>query len=248
MRQVLVMALAISFASGSASATAAQQLTVAGFSQMRAGDNLPPEWEQIKIKRIRNHTRYALSSVDGTTVLRAEADASMSGVAREQSIDPQAVPWLRWRWRIAQLNDKSDLHTRQGDDFPVRLYIFFDYDIDRIPFFERLIIRVTRALYGNRVPLAALCYVWATDDPPGTTAWNPYTKRVRTIVASSGDDKVGEWVTVERNVADDYREAFGEPVPRITGIAIATDTDNTEAHSLAWYGDIAFTDWSQQTK
>ena len=88
--------------------------------------------------------------------------------------------------------------------------------------------------------------MWANDDPPGTTAWNPHSKRVRTIVASSGSDKAGQWVTVQRNVSSDYREAFGDPVPRITGIAIATDSDDTGAHSLAWYGNIVFSDQPQQ--
>ncbi len=245
MRGVLVLVLAISLGTGSSTTAAAQRATVADFSHMQAGDNLPPQWEQINIARIRNHTQYQLVSVDGTTVLRAEANASMSGLAHEKDVDPQATPWLRWRWRIAQLNDKSDLHVKQGDDFPVRLYVFFDFDLDRLPFFERLIIRIARAIYGDRVPLAALCYVWASDDPPDTTAWNPYTKRVRTIVASSGEQQVGQWVSVERNVADDYREAFGEPVPRITGVAIATDTDNTGEESVAWYGDIVFADQPQ---
>jgi hypothetical protein len=51
---------------------------------------------------------------------------------------------------------------------------------------------------------------------------------------------VGQWIAVERNVSEDFRNAFGEPVPRITGIAIATDSDDTGENSMAWYGDISF--------
>jgi hypothetical protein len=34
-------------------------------------------------------------------------------------------------------------------------------------------------------------------------------------------------------------------VPHVTGVAIATDSDDTGAQSLAWYGDIVFTDQEQ---
>ena len=62
------------------------------------------------------------------------------------------------------------------------------------------------------------------------------------MVANSGSEKTGQWVDVQRNVSTDYRAAFGDPVPRITGVGIATDSDDTGAHSLAWYGDIGFSD------
>jgi len=226
----------------------ANEVTVAAFSKLNAGDALPPHWRSTSVANISRHTRYSLTSVDGVTVLQAEADASMSSLARSTDIDPQTTPWLRWRWRVASLNSKSDPRTKQGDDFPVRIYVFFDYDLKRLPFLERAKLRIAQALYGKELPLAALCYVWASNDPPDTTAWNAYTDRVRMVVAASSSDRVGEWITIERNVINDYREAFGEPVPRITGIALATDTDNTGERSLAWYGDISFSDKPRQIR
>jgi hypothetical protein len=246
MRLALRLVLATILAVGGSNAGATQQVSVADFSDLQAGGQLPPAWEKLEISSIRRHTQYQLVSLDGITVLQADADASMSGLGHKVDVDPQLTPWIHWRWRIAQPNEKSDLHSKQGDDFPARIYVFFDFDIDRLPFFERLVVRIKRAIYGDRLPLAALCYVWASNDPSGTTAWNPHTTRVRTIVASGSDDKAGEWVSVERNVSADYRNAFGEPVPRITGIAIATDSDDTGEHSVAWYGDIVFSNQPQQ--
>lgn len=225
----------------------ANHVRVATFSSMQPGDDLPPEWEPVHLAGISRHTEYTLASVDGVTVLRAEADAAMSGLARKVDIDPNTTPWLHWRWRIARPNEKSALHTKQGDDFPARIYVFFDFDIMRLSFLERVIIRIARALYGERLPLAALCYVWSNDDPPGTTARNAYTKRVHMVVASSGAGQVGQMIAVERNVRNDFRKAFGEPVPRITGIAIATDSDETGANSMAWYGDISFSRQLQES-
>lgn len=216
------------------------RVKVGDFSALQPGVDLPPDWEPLQIGAVPRHTEYTLASVDGVTVVRAQADSSMSALGREVDIDPHATPWLQWRWSIAGPNEKSALRNKQGDDFPARLYVFFDFDIMQLPFMERVMIRAGRILYGERLPLAVLCYVWAKDDPPGTSAWSAYTGRVRMVVASSGAGQAGQWITVERNVKDDYREAFGEPVPRITGIAIATDSDNTGASSVAWYGDISF--------
>jgi hypothetical protein len=49
---------------------------------------------------------------------------------------------------------------------------------------------------------------------------------------------VGEWVEVERNVYEDYKRAFKEEPPPVSGIAVMTDTDQTGESATAWYGDI----------
>ena len=59
----------------------------------------------------------------------------------------------------------------------------------------------------------------------------------------SGADKTGTWVSEKRNVFADYRTAFAtESVPMISGVAVMTDTDNTDGQAVAWYGDIVFSD------
>jgi hypothetical protein len=252
-RRELLIALTCSLTAGSAGGISTdqknnvQRVQVADFSSRQPEDELPEEWQVITIARIPRQAQCTLTDVDGSTVLQAEADASMSSLTRGISVDPNVRPWLQWRWNIAPLNRQSNLYTKRGDDFPVRLYVFFDYDIMLLPFVERIIMRIARALYGNRPPLAALCYVCSPDDAPGTTTWNAaYTNRVRMVVATGGANEVGQWVAVERNVRDDYLMALGETVPPINGIALATDTDNTGKRSLAWYGDIMFSHQSQR--
>jgi len=48
------------------------------------------------------------------------------------------------------------------------------------------------------------------------------------------------WVTEERNLYEDYKNAFGEEPPMVSGVAIMTDTDNTGESATAYYGDIFF--------
>ena len=60
------------------------------------------------------------------------------------------------------------------------------------------------------------------------------------VAVESGDGNAGRWIDEERNLAEDYRLAFGEDPPRIGAVAIMTDTDNTGEEAVAWYGAIRF--------
>ena len=53
-------------------------------------------------------------------------------------------------------------------------------------------------------------------------------------------EKVNQWVSEERNVYEDYKQAFHEEPPIISGVAIMTDTDNTGESTVTYYGDILF--------
>jgi len=103
-------------------------------------------------------------------------------------------------------------------------------------------VRPLRAVPLRRadVPLAALCYVWDGKAAAGTSVWSAFTDRVRVIVAESGGANLGKWVTIRRDVAADFRAAFGEEPPDISGVVLATDTDNTGESATAFYGDVRF--------
>jgi hypothetical protein len=58
------------------------------------------------------------------------------------------------------------------------------------------------------------------------------------VAVESGEGRVRQWVSEERNIAEDFRKFFGEDPPRLGGVAVMTDTDNTGEEAVAWYGDI----------
>jgi hypothetical protein len=41
-------------------------------------------------------------------------------------------------------------------------------------------------------------------------------------------------------VRADFRRAFGEEPGALLAVGVLTDTDNTDGHAEAWYGDIRF--------
>jgi hypothetical protein len=183
-------------------------------------------------------TYYSLVSVDGQTVVKAEAQASMSGLVYRFDPPLANAQRLSWRWRIAGVPLKGDLRTKAGDDYAARVYVLFDYPRARLPLLTRTQLALAEAFYGQPLPTAAINYVWDNRAPLGTVLPNAYTDRARMMVLQSGSARVGQWVSETRDLAADFRAAFGEAPPPITGIAIATDSDNTGETLTAWYGDL----------
>ncbi len=97
-----------------------------------------------------------------------------------------------------------------------------------------------RLLYGQYPPLGAINYIWESKAPVGTMVPNSYTDQVMMFVLESGPEKLNTWVAERRNVYEDYKKAFGQEPPMISGVAIMTDTDNTGESATAYYGDIRF--------
>lgn len=220
-------------------AVGSEDLAVGHFSANPAGTTLPAGWQPYRLAKGKPETRYTLSTVDNRTVLEARSNDSASALAFALRADPKRTPWLTFRWRTERLIEKSDIRGKAGDDYPARIYVVFDYDIARLPLGTRIKMRMARSLWGEQLPAATLCYVWEPRQPVGYSQWSAYTDRVRVIVAESGSARLGQWVDIERNVAEDFRATFGEEAPPITSIIVATDTDNTGETAHTWFGDIS---------
>lgn len=238
MRRRSLLAAALAWA-GTRVTHAADSLPVAAFSTAKPGAALPPDWAPLGIRNVERRTRYALVEDGGTVVLRADADASASGVSRKLRVDPAEFPLLKWRWKVSHVLKAADLSKKEGDDYPARLYVMFDLPLERLPFGERTTLRMARAFHDPDLPAATICYVWDGKAPAGTIQPSVYTNRVRMIVAESGAARAGRWVDMTRDLAADYRAAFGGEPPLVSAVAVATDTDNTGEAVTAWFGDIS---------
>ena len=212
-------------------------IKVGDFSAQQAGNSLPADWKLLPLGN-KKSTRFTLVESDGKTVVRAESDHAVAALMHEVRADAKRYSVLRWRWRVENLLKNSNIHTKQGDDYPARVYVLFDYDINKLPWPERIKLRFARIAYGENVPVASLCYVWDSRAPAGTIVNNAFTSRTKMIVVESGATKLKQWVNEERNIFEDFRAAFGEEPPPLIGIAIAVDTDNTKESAVSYFGDI----------
>ena len=118
--------------------------------------------------------------------------------------------------------------------------ITFAFDPDKASYLERLKYQAAQLIKGRNVPYRAISYIWGSNSRAGVMVANAYTDQARMFVVEGGDKKLQQWVTEHRNVYDDYKQAFGEEPTMISGVAIMTDTDNTQESAVAWYGDIIF--------
>jgi hypothetical protein len=214
-------------------------LLVGPFSRGVPGGPLPEGWTPLVFPNIAAHTTYALvHDAEAGVVLEARANASASGLVRKLDAPAEARPLLEWRWKADALIARGDVTRKDGDDYPVRIYVSFRYSPERLSFAERVRYTAARVFYGEYPPHAGINYIWDARAPAGTVVPNPFTDRVRMIVVESGTVRLQQWLSYQRDIVADYRRAFGEEPPPISGIAVMTDADNTGETVTARYGDI----------
>ena len=200
--------------------------------------SLSDGWEPLEFPRIDRHTRYELVTDDGVQVVKATADNSASGLIARLSLEPGESLILRWQWKVSNVFDRGDARKKSGDDYPARIYVAFEFQPDKAGFFERAKRKTVEVMFGESLPGNALNYIWANRLPEQSIVANAFTDQTMMVAVNSGPEQTGEWVTVERDIVADYREAFGENPPRIVGVAIMSDADNTGERATAWYRDL----------
>lgn len=231
---------ALACATLAAAAWAAAPGEIGAFSRATPGGPVPAAWAPLTFRHIPQHTSYALvRDAERGVVVRARAKASASGLIHPLALPAGERPLLTWRWKADSLIAGGDVHRKEGDDYPVRIYVSFRYSPERLSFLDRARYTAARIIYGAYPPHAGINYIWDARAPVGTMVRNPFTDRVQMIVVESGAARLDQWLAYERDIVADYRQAFGEEPPPIAGVALMTDADNTGEEVVAYYGDIA---------
>ena len=205
---------------------------IPSFSSARPGDALPAPWRAAALKN-RPAADVRLVEDEGRTVLRVRSERAFGTAAITLDL---AAPVVSWRWKIDRVVDGANLGTKDGDDFAARVYVSFEIPPEELTFGERARLAIARLAYRD-VPSAAICYVWDNRHAPGHAVWSPHADRVRIVVLRSGNAQAGRWVEERRDVAADFRAAFGRAAPRMTGIAAGNDSDQSGESVTAWFGD-----------
>ena len=239
-----------------AGASQAQSVALAAFSSSESG--VPPvPWRIAGLpsqgKAAAPITRFDITPIDNRKVLRVQTDGSYGNLLHAlPNIQLVEKTWLRWGWRLDKPLANADLRQKRGDDSPLKVCLLFDEPLARLSFVDRSVLTLARSVSGEKLPSATLCYVWDNLLPAGTVINNAYTSRVRMLVLDSGDKRLGQWLTHQRDVAADFKLAFGggsgsdksaekssEGLPSLDGVLVGADSDNTGGQSLAYVGDIS---------
>ena len=200
--------------------------------------SLAPDWEVLKFPNIDEMSEYGLVQDGGQQVVMASTDGSASGLIARIRVEPGEQLMLRWRWKVSSVFENGDARSKDGDDYPARIYVAFEFEADKAGFFERAKRKAAALVFGEELPGNALNYIWANRLEKGAVVPNPYTDTTMMLAVESGNEKTGQWVTAERDLVADYRKAFGSEPPAVVGVAIMSDSDNTGESATAWYGDL----------
>jgi len=163
----------------------------------------------------------------GRLHLVSDDDSVLIGTEEGLPLDPAAWPRLRFRLRVDEVPTGTDLTKKSGDDAAFRIYVAFDEG------------------GGWLSPPDTIAYTWTEDVAPETLIQSAHYGRVRYLSLGRGittgvDARDDGWITIERDLAADYRRAFDAEgkVPDLVGFMLKCDTNDTGSSASAWLMDL----------
>ena len=171
-------------------------------------------WE-LQVKE--GKPEVSLGEDNGRQAVCMASDGSSYSVQRKVDVDVHDYPYVSWRWRVDRLPESGDFRREGKDDQAAQLLIAFA---------------------GKK----AISYIWDTTAPAGETGEYhvPFVIDVQILVVESGPAKSGEWLTVTRNVLDDYRRLFGKEPPAAEGLRFQINTQHTGSSARSCLESVQF--------
>lgn len=191
-------------------------------------------WEEFSFPSIPRHSRYSVSEIDGVRALKMESRASASGLILKRTFSLRETPFLSFRARVENVYRKGDARRKEGDDYPLRIYVIFLERRENLSFFEKLFLTDNPFNLGDFVPISTLTYVWANRDWGEKIVTNPFSQRAKMYMIEKGEKNAGKWMIFRRNIRDDASRAFGSPPSDTFAIAVMNDSDNTGESSISF--------------
>ena len=140
-------------------------------------------WKPFFFPKIKKHSTYTIETNGQSHILKAESSGSASAIVYKDSFNVYEHPRVKWRWKVGNVYKKGDARTKEGDDYPIRVYIMFEYDPEQAGAFEKMKYGIARSIYGEYPPHSSLSYVWANKDEPGRFLASPYTNKAMMVLA-----------------------------------------------------------------
>ena len=187
-------------------------------------------WEPLNFEKIEKHSIYEVKN----SILVAKSEASASGLKFKKTYDIYKYPNLTFKWKVDNVYKDGDATTKAGDDYPIRVYIMFEYDPEKASFFDNVKYELAKSFYGEYPPHSALNYIWTSKKQKNRIITSAYTDKAKMIVTDNGALHVGKWREHTVNILDDYKEAFGKNPPIKVSLAIMSDSDNTKETSKSY--------------
>ena len=191
-------------------------------------------WKTFQFSSDKKPTDYNIITENENHYLKILSDTSASGLISKFKFNPVKYPLLKWKWKINNVIPNAVGKTKEGDDYPIRIFVMFEKDSSEISFWEKIEKSVIKLLSGYELPYKSLCYVWANSISDTSNYFSPYTDDVMIVCKQSGSEKCNLWIEEKVNIIEDYQKHFKEKVPAIACVAIMGDTDNTNSSTQSF--------------
>jgi len=182
------------------------------------------EFETLEVRKVRGSngkTKYTLGINENGSFLRAEAKGTASGLGKKVKIDLNKTPFINITWKIEKDLKGIDEKSKKGHDFAARVFVIKKTGLTPL---------------SNK----AVNYVFSSNNSTNEFWRSPYTKSSIDYVLSTTKDNLNEWVTVKANVKEHFKKLHNLNVEELTGLAIMTDTDQTDIKTISYYQNIYF--------
>jgi hypothetical protein len=183
------------------------------FAKAKVGE-FPMDW---KPRKDAGRDAYRVLEENGLRFLHAASKRLGVQAAKQVEWDLSAYPMLAWSWRPREFPRGADERDSGTNDSALAVYLLVPYS----------------RLAGPK----AVKYVWSEKVPVGTHLRSNYgLTQVR--VLRSGQPSKDEWVEERVNALADYAKYFGESeTPKPAGIAVLTDSDDTQSSAQGDYAN-----------
>ena len=182
------------------------------------------EFKALDVKKVRGSngkTKYSLGMNENGSFLRAEAKGTASGLGKEVKIDLNKTPFINITWKVEKDLKGIDEKSKKGHDYAARVFVIKKTGLTPL---------------SNK----AVNYVFSSNNFANEFWKSPYTKSSIDYVLSTTKENLNEWVTVKANVKEHFKKLHDLNVDELTGLAIMTDTDQTDIKAISYYQNIYF--------
>lgn len=192
-------------------------------------------WKPLYFPKIKKHSIYSIEKNGVESYLRAESHASASAMVLKKEFNVFEYSKVRWSWKTDNIYKKGNSLIKSGDDYPIRVYIFFKYDPGKASFGEKIKYGLAKTFYGQYPPYSSLNYIWESKKHEKNIVTSPYAQESQMIILQAGEENVDKWMDQKVNIIEDYHNAFGEDPPAVASIAIMNDSDDTGESSVSYF-------------
>ncbi len=179
-------------------------------------EGIPSPWE-LKVKK--GDAGAKVVQDEGEPVLHMKSLKSSFSLAHGLNLNVKEYPYITWTWKALTLPLKGDVRKGSKNDQALQILVGFE---------------------GKKI----LSYVWDSNAPEGTVTeesvpW-PVSLKIKVIVVKSGASDTGKWLTITRNIYEDYRKFFNEEPLSAEGIRVQTNTQHTDGSAEGFVKRIVF--------